>query len=46
MLPVSAGFIFKGEEKNCEKLGSCAFREIDATKADINNIVRKNLIIF
>jgi hypothetical protein len=24
MFPVKAGFTLRGEEKNCEKLGSCA----------------------
>jgi len=25
MFAVKAGLMFRGEEKNCEKLGSCAF---------------------
>jgi hypothetical protein len=27
MLAVKAGFIFNGDEKNCEKLGSCACKD-------------------
>jgi len=45
-LAVSAGFTFNGEEKNCEKLGSCACNEIDVPAANTTTTIRKNLIIF
>jgi hypothetical protein len=40
-LPVKAGFNVSGEAKNCEKLGSCAFKNKQAVQ---KIIVIKNLI--
>jgi len=46
MFAVSAGFMFRGEEKNCEKLGSCAHSDKGGTIELIIIIaVRRILII-
>jgi hypothetical protein len=41
-LPVIAGFIVRGEAKNCEKLGSCAITTPDTNK----QLARETIIFF
>jgi hypothetical protein len=45
IFPVSAGFIFSGEEKNCEKLGSCAKQGWPTTSQKIIATAHLNLFI-
>jgi hypothetical protein len=45
MFAVSAGSIFKGDEKNCEKLGSCALVFSAIIKAEKNTIKFFNFFI-
>jgi hypothetical protein len=42
ILAVNAGFIFSGEEKNCEKLGSCPY--VLAVTRTVSRIIRVEAI--
>ena len=45
ILAVNPGLIFSGEEKNCEKLGSCAFADLITRSKVITTIVCLSVFI-